>query len=497
MSETPTAPRRSGLRHQERPRLHPRPGPDPVRRSGARRRPPAGGRSPGRSASAPLPSARHCGASSRRAWSTWTRTGTRGSGHWTPPRRATCWRCAAASTPWPRPWPRSAGRDRRSTISRTRLDGLEALPANPSTSPAGEPPAVPRGHPPGLAQRPAGRDARRTLGQDRPLPPARPRGGRSDEERDARATEHRLLFEAVRDGDAATAADLMRHHVETSLGARSAVELAEPEAVPGSSGGPVKAAGGSAFGGAGRRLLGLLLLHSALTQVVTFVLRPTTAYRAIELDVPAAWLGVLTASFAVVPLLLAVPSGQATDRFGERTGDAGRLGADRCVRCGLPDRGARRRRAGARQRRAGHRPSVLRGRPAGRRREHGRARHGSTPRSATTRSRRPWGRPPARAVITLLGGRRAIPDTGLIFAVATGLGVSAGGVHGPPPPAEAGPGRDGGARGRDAHAAPPSRAGAGAADQLRRAVGGRHHPRLPAGPGRRPRPGGRLRRASC
>jgi MFS family permease len=72
------------------------------------------------------------------------------------------------------------------------------------------------------------------------------------------------------------------------------------------------------FGGAGRGTLLVLLLHSALTQIVTFVLRPTTAYRAIELDVPAAWLGVLTASFAVVPLVLAVPSGQATDRFGER-----------------------------------------------------------------------------------------------------------------------------------------------------------------------------------
>ena len=68
----------------------------------------------------------------------------------------------------------------------------------------------------------------------------------------------------------------------------------------------------------GRRLLVLLLVHSALTQVITFVLRPTSAYRAIELDVPAAWLGALTASFAVVPLVLAVPSGQATDRFGER-----------------------------------------------------------------------------------------------------------------------------------------------------------------------------------
>ena len=32
----------------------------------------------------------------------------------------------------------------------------------------------------------------------------------------------------------------------------------------------------------GRRLLALLLLHSVLTQTVTFVLRPTSAYRAIE-----------------------------------------------------------------------------------------------------------------------------------------------------------------------------------------------------------------------
>jgi MFS family permease len=67
-----------------------------------------------------------------------------------------------------------------------------------------------------------------------------------------------------------------------------------------------------------RRVMAFLLLHSMLTQVITFVLRPTTAYRAIELDVPTAWLGAITASFAVVPLLLAVPSGQATDRFGER-----------------------------------------------------------------------------------------------------------------------------------------------------------------------------------
>jgi DNA-binding GntR family transcriptional regulator len=53
--------------------------------------------------------------------------------------------------------------------------------------------------------------------------------GRSDEERDARAAEHRALFEAVRDGQADTAAELMRRHVETSLGARSADQLADSD----------------------------------------------------------------------------------------------------------------------------------------------------------------------------------------------------------------------------------------------------------------------------
>ena len=53
--------------------------------------------------------------------------------------------------------------------------------------------------------------------------------GRSDEERDARAAEHRLLYEAVRDGDPETAAELMHRHVETSLGARSLERLADPD----------------------------------------------------------------------------------------------------------------------------------------------------------------------------------------------------------------------------------------------------------------------------
>jgi MFS family permease len=67
-----------------------------------------------------------------------------------------------------------------------------------------------------------------------------------------------------------------------------------------------------------RRLMAVLLVHAALTQALTFVLRPTISYRALELDVTASWLGLLSASFALVPLVLAVPSGQAVDRFGER-----------------------------------------------------------------------------------------------------------------------------------------------------------------------------------
>ncbi|RLL65955.1 MFS transporter [Streptomyces sp. Z26] len=61
-----------------------------------------------------------------------------------------------------------------------------------------------------------------------------------------------------------------------------------------------------------------LLAHALLVQVLTFVLRPTTTYRAIELGLPGALLGVLSACFAVAPLLLAVPSGAVTDRVGER-----------------------------------------------------------------------------------------------------------------------------------------------------------------------------------
>ncbi|MEV1118476.1 MFS transporter [Actinosynnema sp. NPDC049800] len=65
-------------------------------------------------------------------------------------------------------------------------------------------------------------------------------------------------------------------------------------------------------------LLAVLLAHTVLVQVVTFVLRPTSTYRALELGVPTGWLGLLSAGFAIAPLVLAIPSGQAVDRLGER-----------------------------------------------------------------------------------------------------------------------------------------------------------------------------------
>ncbi|MFE4194830.1 MFS transporter [Paenarthrobacter sp. NPDC056912] len=72
------------------------------------------------------------------------------------------------------------------------------------------------------------------------------------------------------------------------------------------------------IGELGRRSSTALLVHSALIQAVTFLVRPAATYRALELDVPAFALGLLAASYAVFPLLLALPIGGLVDRLGER-----------------------------------------------------------------------------------------------------------------------------------------------------------------------------------
>jgi DNA-binding GntR family transcriptional regulator len=51
---------------------------------------------------------------------------------------------------------------------------------------------------------------------------------RSAEERATKDREHTLLFEAIVEGDAETAAEVMRAHIQTSLGAKSAWRLAKP-----------------------------------------------------------------------------------------------------------------------------------------------------------------------------------------------------------------------------------------------------------------------------
>ena len=61
-----------------------------------------------------------------------------------------------------------------------------------------------------------------------------------------------------------------------------------------------------------------VLMHTAILQTVTFIVRPTISYRALEVGVSPAWLGVIAASFTVVPLGLAVMAGRITDRHGER-----------------------------------------------------------------------------------------------------------------------------------------------------------------------------------
>lgn len=66
-----------------------------------------------------------------------------------------------------------------------------------------------------------------------------------------------------------------------------------------------------------RRQFALLCVHTLLFQTVTFLLRPTASYRAVDLGVDASWLGLLAGAFALVPLAVALPAGGLADRYGE------------------------------------------------------------------------------------------------------------------------------------------------------------------------------------
>jgi predicted MFS family arabinose efflux permease len=62
------------------------------------------------------------------------------------------------------------------------------------------------------------------------------------------------------------------------------------------------------------RLLIPLLLLTVLVQIVTAIVRITTSYRAFELDLSTAWLGVIAAAFAAFPIMMAVQVGRFIDR---------------------------------------------------------------------------------------------------------------------------------------------------------------------------------------
>jgi predicted MFS family arabinose efflux permease len=57
-----------------------------------------------------------------------------------------------------------------------------------------------------------------------------------------------------------------------------------------------------------------LLVHAAGIQTVVSMIRVTTSYRALELELPVVWLGIISGAFALLPVFLAVSVGRFIDR---------------------------------------------------------------------------------------------------------------------------------------------------------------------------------------
>ena len=68
-----------------------------------------------------------------------------------------------------------------------------------------------------------------------------------------------------------------------------------------------------AFRGADWRLAAPLFAHSMTVQALTGVLRVTTSYRVLELELPVVWLGAISATFALLPIFIAVSVGRYID----------------------------------------------------------------------------------------------------------------------------------------------------------------------------------------
>src|ERR1700687_2839777 len=62
------------------------------------------------------------------------------------------------------------------------------------------------------------------------------------------------------------------------------------------------------------RLLIPLLASAAAVQAVTAIMRVTTRYRILELGLPVVWLGIVSATYAILPVFIAVWLGRFIDR---------------------------------------------------------------------------------------------------------------------------------------------------------------------------------------
>ena len=61
-------------------------------------------------------------------------------------------------------------------------------------------------------------------------------------------------------------------------------------------------------------LLVPLFLHSVFVQMIIPLVRVGTSYRALELEISVVWIGIIAASFAMLPVVLAIPIGKMMDR---------------------------------------------------------------------------------------------------------------------------------------------------------------------------------------
>ena len=61
-----------------------------------------------------------------------------------------------------------------------------------------------------------------------------------------------------------------------------------------------------------------LVAHAVLSQMATLLLRVTTSYRALEIELDPAWLAIFSVAYSLFPLIFGITAGRATDRYGER-----------------------------------------------------------------------------------------------------------------------------------------------------------------------------------